>query len=205
MSRRPLTVWTAALFAISGCGTSPPTHFFTLTPMAPATRSSSSPYTPVQVDAFRIPSVLDRKEIVRSVDGDMLELDEQDNWGAPLDEMALDVLAQDLMARMPKGSVILPDAPAPPGASHLEVDVATFREGPDRKVRLEGSWTLLKGNPAIPAIHRDVNLSTIASSGDTAAQVTAMSQLLGRLADEIALELQNHPTGTRILSTRKGV
>ena len=56
----------AGAAALAGCGSSPPTRFFTLDaapPAAPPTPAAAIP--PVRVDAVHIPPGLDRPELVR--------------------------------------------------------------------------------------------------------------------------------------------
>jgi uncharacterized lipoprotein YmbA len=103
--------------------------------------------------------------------------------------MARNILVRDLTRRLPQGMVILPDAPAPPAALHLVVNIASFGEDVEWRVRLVGSWTLLHGESSKPVLNRDVNLSTEAAGNDADSQAAAMSKLLGRLADHIATEL----------------
>jgi uncharacterized protein len=188
MRIRAIATLTAGL-ALTACGSSPPTHFFTLKPVAAQDRLNTKPPFPIQVDAVHIPAVLDRTEIVRQNASNGLSISDQDRWGAPFGEMARNVLARDLTWRLPPGAIILPDAPAPPTASHLVVTLATFTEDADRRVRLVGSWSLLHGQPARMILNRDLNLETEVAGNDAGSQADAMSKLLGRLADQIATDL----------------
>lgn len=178
---------TIAALTLAACGTSKPTHFFTLTPVASGAVRSATPSLPIQVDAFHIPPVLDRPELVRESGANALAIDDRDRWGAPLGEMARNVLAEDLMKRLPAGAIILPDAPAPSSVAQLVVNVARFDEGEDGRVRLDATWSLLHGNQ--PLVNRDVALEATVASNDAAAQAAAMSQLLGQLADTIVANL----------------
>jgi hypothetical protein len=63
-------------------------------------------------------------------------------------------------------------------------------------VRLAGSWALMKGNPSKPFLHRDIDLEGHAATGSAAAQAAEMSDLLARLADQIAGEM-NAPSMAR--------
>jgi hypothetical protein len=90
---------------------------------------------------------------------------------------------------LPQGSVILPLAPAPSSAAHLVVNIAAFGEDANRRVRLDASWTLLRGTPAKAISHGNVNLKDTAAGDDATSQAAAMSRLLGRLADNIVTGL----------------
>jgi uncharacterized lipoprotein YmbA len=185
--RLPLIIALACLLA--ACGTSPPTHFFTLAPMTPAGHSAVNPAFPIQVNAVHIPAVLDRNEMVRRTGFNTLSISDQDRWGAPFGEMARNVLAQDLAERLPQGSVIFPQAPAPDNAAHLVVTIATFGEDASGHVRLVGSWSLMRGNPPTTIVQRDVSLTGKAAGSDAASQAAGMSDLLAKLADQISGEL----------------
>jgi uncharacterized protein len=170
----------------AGCGTSPPTRFFTLDATAPATHLEAHG-APLEVDAVHIPSTLDRETIVRGETDHQLTISSRDRWGADLGELVRRVLTQDLAARLPAGMVLPPDAPAPDNARGLVVEILAFQpKGPD--LVLDADWTLLQGSPARPALQRSVHLvETVGSS--TNDQVEAMSRLLGQLADRIAEEI----------------
>jgi uncharacterized lipoprotein YmbA len=179
--------------SLAACGSSPPTQFFTLTPVAPAGHANPAPPFPVQVSAVHIPAVLDRNEMVRETGSNGLSISDQDRWGAPLGEMARNVLARDLAKRMPPGTVIFPQAPAPQSAAHLVVTIEKFGEDPDGRVRLVGSWALMKGQPDRTIVQRDIDLEAKAAGTGAAAQAAGMSELLARLSDQIAGEL-NQPS-----------
>jgi uncharacterized lipoprotein YmbA len=164
-------------------------HFYALTPISSDAREAARPALPIQVDAFHIPPVLDRPELVRENGPNGLTINDRERWGAPLGEMARNVLAQDLMERLPAGAVILPDAPAPQSAAQLVVNAVRFEETRDGRVRLDATWSLLHGNPPASLLSREVAFESSASSNDASAQAAAMSQLLGQLADAIVANL----------------
>jgi uncharacterized lipoprotein YmbA len=178
---------------VAACGSSPPTHSFTLTAVAPAGHVNPAPPFPVQVNAVHIPALLDRTEMVRETGSNGLSISEQDRWGAPLGEMARNVLARDLAKRMPPGTVIFPQAPAPQSAAHLVATIEKFGADPDGRVRLVGSWALIKGQPGKTIVQRDIDLEGKAAGTGAAGQAAGMSELLARLPDQIAAEL-NQPS-----------
>ena len=183
----PMLVATAIL---AGCGSSPPTRFYTLDavkPPAPAV-SSKAAVSPVKVNAVHVPALLDRRAIVRRQAGNQLDISSQDRWGASFGEMARGVLTQDLQSRMAPGAIVPPDAPAPRDARGLVVDILSFVPDGSGQVVLSCDWALLEGAPAHTTLLRTVHLSQPAG-GSPANQADAMSELLGRLADQIAATL----------------
>jgi uncharacterized protein len=186
---KTLPVILAAALLLPACASSPPTHFVTLAAVSPVGETVPALSFPVQVDAVHIPATIDRNAVVRLTGSNTLSIDDQDHWGAPLGEMTRNVLAQDLAKRLPARTVIMPDAPSSPNTEHIVVNIATFREEAHGQVRLKGSWTLLKGDPARPVLTRDIDLECNASGSDADEQAAAMSQLVGQLSDRIASDL----------------
>ncbi len=190
-----------------GCASSPPSHFYSLTAVAPGGSeqasaassqgdASSAPALPsiplVRVAAVHIPSSLDREEIVRRGSGNELEINGLDRWGAPLDEMVQRVLTEDLLERLPAGAVVLPSGPAPARTDRIVVDILQFQSDADGAVVFEGSWSLLEPKSSTPALIRNVLYSETASPTRYGDQAAAMSRMLGRLADEIVMSLPRH-------------
>ncbi|HEY6578774.1 MAG TPA: PqiC family protein [Rhizomicrobium sp.] len=173
---------------IAGCGSSPKTSFYALSVAPDGNDSGSAVAFPIQVVAVHIPPSLDRNEMVRKSKGESVSISDTDRWSAPLGEMIRNVLSQDLQGRLPKGKVILPDAPAPAGTASIVVTIADFSAAADGRVALDGSWSLLKANTNTPNLHRDFDLQTNGGSGADAV-AGGMSSLLGELADDIASTL----------------
>ncbi len=186
---RGVLLMIAGAAILAGCGSSPPTRFYTLDAVKPeSTVAGKAPAAAVKVDAVHIPALLDRRAIVRRQAGNQLDISSQDHWGASFDEMARGVLTQDLQSRMAPGVVIPPEAPAPQGARGLVVDILSFVPDGSGQVVLTCDWALLEGAPAHTTLLRTVHLSQPA--GDSASsQADAMSELLGKLADQIAATL----------------
>jgi uncharacterized lipoprotein YmbA len=178
---------TLFLLLLAGCGSSPKTHFYTLSTVPGATgRRSAS--TAIQVSAVHVPPSLDRQQMVSMSGTNSVEISETNRWSAPFDEMVRNVLAQNLAARLSPNRVILPEAPAPPRTASLVVTIAKFAPDASGLVRLQGSWTVLSDESGAPITHRNFNLTAgPATTADSGA--AAMSEVLGRLANQIAAAL----------------
>ncbi|HEX4741484.1 MAG TPA: PqiC family protein [Caulobacteraceae bacterium] len=174
-----------ALLLLAACGHSPPTRFFTLDPTPPSRPATTAvAIAPIQLDAVHIPPALDRPQVVTQLGAYRLDVHDFDQWASPLGEMMRRTLAQDLLARLPQGTFILPDAPRPQGIRGLVVDVLQIDAAPGGQVTLVASWTLLGPGAARPALIRNIQLTANAGPGPQGT-AAAMSQLLGQLADEI--------------------
>ena len=176
---------------LAACASSPPTRYFALDPVSPgAAPAADLPATaraPVKVDAVHLPPALDRNSIVRGESDNQLEISSQDQWAGDLGEMIRRVLTQDLAQRLPSGTVIAPESPAPPRARGLVVDILTFQPQAGEVV-LDADWTLLEGTQSNPVLRRSAHLTAPAASS-AQSQAAAMSSLLGELADTIAAQM----------------
>ena len=183
--------------ALAGCG-SPPTHFYTLTSVAPAVPGAAAPSPcggpPIAVRRVLLPDMLDRQSLVRAQGqaADRLDISSQDRWAAPLDRMTQRVLAEDLRERLPGQRVLAPGDPEPPGGvTALDVNVRRFLPDAAGQVSLQADWTLLDrhGKPVL------TRSEAIGAGGPPAAEdvVLSMSHALGTLADRIATALAACP------------
>lgn len=184
----------AAGVALTGCGHSAPTRVFTLAAAAPVSAPTASyAGAPFRVDAVRLPMALDRLEVVQQSGAEELTVHDLAHWGAPPGDLARLALTQDLVARLPAGAVIYPDAPKPPGAASLVVDVLVFQRSAQGYV-LDASWTLTPTSQGPSQTHaplrRELRLTDPGAPGaDAGAEAAALSRLLGQLADAIATGL----------------
>jgi hypothetical protein len=171
---------------LAACHSTPPVRFFTLDPVPSAGHTAHISYSSVQVGAVHIPLMLDRQQMVREGPGNSLTISNQNRWGAPLGDAVRDVLTRDLIERLPKGTVVLPESTGPMGAGVLAVDILQFDTDASGTASFTGSWSLLPADLSAPAFIRQVALSERTERSDYAGDARAMSKLLGRLADEIA-------------------
>jgi hypothetical protein len=165
--------------------------------------------TPIVIDKVILPGALDRPQLVRRISANQLDIDENDRWPAPLDEIVQRVLAQDLAARMPAGVVVLPGEPIPRGAvRQVFVDVATFEGDLSGHVTLHARW-IIETNPAnapssSPSIADDAYITVDAGSGNAQAIAAAMSQSLADLSERMATALSSPSQASRGRESRKG-
>jgi uncharacterized protein len=176
---------------VASCRSSPPKRFYVLeaVPPQPQQRSTTDATSGVQVAAVNIPASLDRQEMVRESAAESLEVSDVNRWGAPLADMAQNVLTRDLMQRLPAEKVIPPRLAAPAATYEITADLLQFGRDATGKVNLAGAWSLYRLGSDAPLLTRNIELSEPTREADYSAQARAMSRLLGRLADDIAAEL----------------
>ena len=151
---------------------------------------------PVQLTAVHIPAALDRPELVTRVGPNRVAIGDDVRWAAPLAQMMRRVLAQDLLARLPAGSFVLPDAPAPAGTRSLVVTVLDFDADSSGALKLQAGWALAAPHATSAAASRATTLTAHAASGAADDQAAALSRVMAAFADDIAAELLRAPDST---------
>ena len=180
---RTATLLLLLLPALTGCS-STATRYWTIEPVAPPSPVSPRAMAPVQVVAVHVPLAIDRLEIVQHDQADRITVRDFDRWSAPPGDLLRRALTQDLVARLPPGSVVFPDAAAPAGTRAITVDLLDLRQSPEGFV-LQLSWTI--GAPS-PRSH-PLRLQAPAGAGDVAAQTQALARMTADLAAAIAQNL----------------
>lgn len=188
MRLRIIILMLPAALLLASCGSSPKTQYFTLAAEHAGT-ARVAVASPVTVAAVSLPSTLDRRQMVRQTGPNTVDISDRDRWASPLDEMSRRVLSENLAARLPEGKLILPNAPTPPGTIEISVSLAQF--GPDGtgRIALKGSWSALAAGGTKRLLSRDIALETLPPAAGAAGEAAGMSQLLGKLAAEIATGL----------------
>ena len=190
MHARRLSIAVALTALLSACA-SAPTKFHTLDPVAPATLPTQRALlVPVRVESVVIPPELDRPQIVRRAGPGKLDLNDDDHWAGPLDELARQALASDLAQRLAPGSMVREDDPAPPRLLRkIDVVIERFEGSTTGPVTLAVRWTLLGDGPDQAPVRHEERIE-VPTGGDIDGTVTAMSAALGILADRIATTLR---------------
>ncbi len=187
MTRLPLVLGAALILA--GCGSSPPTHFYTVDTLPPqAELVYAGP--PVRVDQVKIPSVLDRPEIVSEYAAGQLKVDDFNHWGAPLGQLLRASLAADLAARTP--SVVPAEGPKPAGTIGLSVDILAVGTGADG-MTMDVVWTETRpaADPSAKpvSVAHTTRLSAPVTAATPSGYAAGLSRMMAELADRMVAEL----------------
>lgn len=198
-SRRSRAALAAALLVLSlqaGCSVllgsrNDPPRLYVLTSTPPA---GSAPAVPddlsLGVGPIALPGYLDRRGIVTRVEANRVEASRNDLWAEPVGGAFKSVLEEDLRLRLP--DTVLRAFPWPQGATpHLAVavDVTRFEATSAGIVELRARWTLRAPGERTVLVERDSAITLPVAGDDGDATVAALSEALGRLADEIAAEV----------------
>lgn len=210
----------AALFAalcaaLSGCGSSAPTRFYTLAarPAANSPQPANPPgdaSTSVAVSAVTIPGTLDRPQLVVFLDAQRLELFEEARWGEPLAHGIARTLAEDLEPRLGLAAVAAyPEDASARARYRISVDIVHLDASSQGDVTLDAIWTMrdtfvapvapmsaaVAGTPPLAVRttdrtqtgHEHLVIQHGSSANGAEASVAAQSDALAELADRLAL------------------
>lgn len=176
----------ALAFGLAGCAAKSPMTYLVLSPTAGPVYTATGPG--VAVGSVAMPPVLDRSFLMTGSGENVLSINYNAQWAAPLEGMAQTILARDLAARLPDQKVLMPGDDIPGGAKIVSVNVITFLPYQTHVV-LEADWRAAAATGMAAQGGRVV--ITTASSATAEGQAQAMSQALGQLADKIAAQLAN--------------
>jgi len=88
----PAALLGAGVLALAGCGSSPVTHFYTLSPAATPASAAAGLSRTVAIGVVQVHDAVDRPQIVLRGAGNQLSFSEFERWlGSPKDEIALAV------------------------------------------------------------------------------------------------------------------
>ena len=190
---------------MGACASSPPMRFYTLTPIAPETPANTvAGVTPLRLSRVTVPGELDRAQLVRRIDATRLQIDDEDRWAAPVDEMIRRVLSADLASRLPPNTVLdANESAAGDRQQALAVDIHEFYADQSCSVTLQATWVLSApqtrpaGSSSQPGQPRQVTEQVqvpspgACSGADAVPQV--MSRALALLSDRIVAVLAASP------------
>lgn len=177
------------LAALAGCGHSAPTTFLVIDPAPPAASAPAYRGPPLRVPFLHVPVTLDRPELTRQDAAGTLVVDDFARWSAPLGLMARNVLIQDLVARLPAGSVLPPDAPAAPHELRVEVTVLSFVATAGQATMTVEYRMIPPGRAVAPARPQVAQFAAAVPGDDPAGRARAWSALIGELSDRLVADL----------------
>ena len=120
---------------VAGCGTSPPSRFYTLAATATSTSTSSPQLSTlvIAVGPVTVPSVVDRPEFVVSTGPNEVRLDDFNRWASPLQDNLSRAIAENLVAILGTPRVVrFPQTLATEPDYRVAVEVRTFESMPGK-------------------------------------------------------------------------
>ena len=192
--RNSLWVMLTAAVVLTGCtAASKPTNYYLMSPAAPIATPTATPARinlAVGVGPVKLADHLQRQNIVIRESSTRLHIAPDDRWAAPLDAHLLELLATNLRQRLDLAGVsTFPWSPAVHVDYQVTVHITRFIHDADH-VYLDAHWRLFRVKDrslrgSTPPVEHLTSLDA-PSERDYDRIVDTMSQLLGRLSDEIA-------------------
>lgn len=190
--RRFVLALNAAVFLLSGCG-SPDPRFYVLSGVPAPTRplAARGPDLAVGVGPVEFPDYLDRPQIVTRTGRNELQLAEFDRWAEPLQQNAIQVLAENLAVLLPSKKVVTyPWRRATPVDYQLIVKVIRFDRAEGGDSTLSTRWAVLTGDGKNELLSRESRYTERPARTDYAATVDSMNRILSAFSGDIASSIK---------------
>ena len=189
----PLLIAAALLALASGCGSTKPSQFYLLQPMAqPDAESVSEPSGPLLLGPVRVAAYLRRPQLVQRVSADEVTLSERHRWAAPFDDGITETLQENLLVLLPELEIIpLRNAVRTSKMPRLEVDIIRLDGKAGETAVLLARWRILDADRQEMGAELS-ELSVAVEDGTHGSLVAAQSRLLADFSRELAAALETH-------------
>ena len=182
--------------SLAGCGTfSPrpdPSRFFTLSSLPQVEQATLKNSTKPEkmflgIGPIKLPSYLDRQEMVVRSGQNRFDVSENDRWAEPLQENFSRVLTENLALLLDTDLIIVyPWSPANRPRYHVEIEVLRLEANSERNGQLFARWSVLDGADKKVAVVKESRVTRNAKEKSTDGSVAALSEAVGDLSREIA-------------------
>jgi uncharacterized lipoprotein YmbA len=183
-----------ACFGVIGllcaCAVGRPDHFYILSaqPQA-AAQPPSAAATPVTLKVT-LPTLVDRPELILNTSPDAVTVLEHERWGAPLADLVVQTLGQDIERR--RGDLLVGGQ----GAVHsnlatvkITVDVVQMIARQGDRMSIEVHWRIVDARKSTDLTGNEVFSTRLPQDG-YAPVAQALSDCLGRLAERLVTQIQ---------------
>ena len=197
MMRRLAAVLTlCGLAAVAaGCGSSPPSRFYTLSGTTAAAAAPSN--LSIAVGPVTIPGAVDRPQMVVSTGANQVELDEFNRWAAPLGNNISRVVAMNLGTLLGTPNVSLfPQMLAANSDFRVAIEVQRFDSTPGDSALLDAVWIVRRTADGKSDTGRTTAREPVPEKSYDAL-VAAHSRAVARLSQDIATAVRALDGGGR--------
>ena len=198
MPGRNATLLLAAILAalLAGCGTTPPSSFYTLDSAATAA-DGPAVGSAVIVGPVSVPGAVDRPEFVVQVAPNRVEIDEFHRWAGPLGDAIAGAVAGNLAALLGTPQVATAPIANFQPVYRVTIDVQRFESAPGEAALLEAVWVVrATANGSTPRSGRTVAREAVQGDGYEAL-AAAHSRAIARLAEDVAAAIRAQETAKR--------
>ncbi len=174
-----------ALAALTACGSSPKSSFYTLSAIEPANQGTSNGSYSIAIGSVAVPDVIDRPQFVTRTGANELTINEFARWGEPLRAEIPRVVAANLARDLDGAFVsIYPQSAGGIADFRLQLDIRRFDSLLGEAATVEVVWTLRPAKGAAVS-GRSVAREATAGAGYDAL-VAAHSRALASVSRDIA-------------------
>ncbi len=180
------------LLLLAGCGTTPPTRFYLLTPEENVSGNEVLPQDMVVgVGPVRLADYLGRPQVVLRESSNRLKVEEFERWGGSLESNVSRVVAENLTALLGTESVVtFPWERAVLPGYQVAIDIRRMDAMPNNATRLTALWRILGDDGRkILAIER-TDITQQAADASIEALMAAQSRALAALSKQIAAKIR---------------
>ena len=180
----------SCLLVLAGCGRSPQTSFYTLTPLV-AEATTPQPGGPsIAVVAVTLPELVDRPQLVVPDAGTLVAILESQRWAEPLKSAIPRLLAENISRLMHSARVsTYPQYAANSADYRLFVDMQRF-ELVSTTVVVDALWEIRSAKGGKPLTGRSKMIEQV-SSTDYESVVAGYSRAMATLSREITQSLRS--------------
>ena len=149
-------------------------------------------YPQIVISAIRLPSYLDRPQIVGIMGGNQVTFSERERWGDNLKRNIARVIRRNLMANFPHATIeAVPHYQRGKDSLFLSIEITSFAfDAGLGKVKLEAIWSLEKDNQSRKT-YTDYISFPLGESKNTERIVSKMSDCLAELSNKIATRIED--------------
>ena len=173
-----------AVALATGCGSSPPSRFYTLSATAKSATIASD--LSIAVGPVSVPAVVDRPQIVVSTGPNEVRLDEFNRWASPLQDNLSRTVAENLVAMLGTPRVSLFPQTSSAGADYrVAIEVQRFESTPGKAAILDAVWTVRRNKDGKAQTGR-TNVTEEVHDSNYDALAAAHSRAVAQLSQQIA-------------------
>jgi len=183
----------SGLLVLAGCGRSPQTNFYTLTPLVSEATAPRLAGPSIAIAAVTLPELVDRPQLVVPDAGTRVTILETHRWAEPLKSAIPRLLAENISRLLNSDRVAAYPQHAAINADYrLFVDIQRF-ELADSTVVVDALWEIRSAKGTKPLTGRSKLVEPVGST-EYEAVVAGYSRAVATLSKEIALSLRSLQT-----------
>ena len=192
---RSITFSALALLLLSACGSSPPVHYFSLSPSVTMIGQEADDDVALGFGPIRMPEYLDRSQMVTRGSGQEIRIDEFNRWAEPLSTAFHRIVSADVDNSV-DGLVVVAfpwESAVRAGVDYrLLGDVTRFDADRSGRVILDVQWGVVEiaSKERVIKPHRTRYETRAGSPDDPASIASAMNEALADFSRDIAREMQ---------------